>query len=249
MFRFAGSVIGVVPSRIIGGSSHSKKKKRTSFADSVDIGFAQQNGGTTGGSGGITTTVSTYVVVVDGTISGSAKVDVTSDKATIGTSGSDLESVGFTIYEQSDVIVHNLKIAKASTNVLIDHVDVFSDMDHDKNYYDGLIGVSCGSYRITISNCYLYDHLEDVSDFENINSRGPSFRFGTGHIFNSYYSNANTVINTRIGAQLLIESVVFENCGGDGIYSADSDTTEYAVVRDVDLGGSTNPASERTLTT
>lgn len=69
--------------------------------------------------------------------------------------------------------------------------------------------------------------------FSNLNSRGPSFvslpchpypsqihtranccvralqRFGTGHIFNNYYNALNDGINTRDGAQLLIENNVF----------------------------------------
>ncbi|KAI1819470.1 polysaccharide lyase family 1 protein [Xylaria intraflava] len=269
-------------------------QKRASITDAANIGYAQLNGGTKGGAGGQTTTVSSfaqfsaaataddaYVIVVDGHISDAAKVDVASDKTIIGTSGSGLEGVGLTINKKSNVIVRNLKVSKvladygdaitiqASKNVWIDHVDVSSDMDHDKDYYDGLVDVSHASDWVTISNTYFHDHWktslvghsdsngdEDTGHltvtyannyFENINSRGPSFRFGTGHIFNSYYSNAGTVINTRMGAQLLVESVVFEDCGDDAIYSADSDTTGYAVVRDVDLGGSTNSAPEGTL--
>lgn len=33
------------------------------------------------------------------------------------------------------------KMTEYSNNVWIDHVDVSSDMDHDKDYYDGLIDV------------------------------------------------------------------------------------------------------------
>jgi len=48
--------------------------------------------------------------------------------------------------------------------------------------------------------------------FENINSRGPLFRFGQGHIFNNYYYNIiDTGINSRMGAKLRIEHNVFEN--------------------------------------
>jgi pectate lyase len=57
-----------------------------------------------------------------------------------------------------------------------------------------------------------------------------------------------TSINTREGAQLLVESVVFENSGTKAIYFADSDTTGYAVVKDVSLGGSTSSAPVGTLT-
>ncbi len=58
----------------------------------------------------------------------------------------------------------------------------------------------------------------------------------------------NSAINTRLGAQVLVESTVFESCGDDAIYFADSDTTGYAVTNDVTLGGSTNTAPKGSLT-
>ncbi|KAI1118183.1 polysaccharide lyase family 1 protein [Nemania sp. NC0429] len=281
------TVEGVLDARAI--------EKRATITDAANIGFAQQNGGTKGGAGGTTTTVSSLaafsaaakadgaaVIVVKGAISGAAKVSVTSNKSIIGASGSSLTGIGLTINKQSNVIVRNLKIAKvlaengdaitiqASKNVWVDHVDVSSDLSHDKDYYDGLIDVSHGSDWVTISNTYFHDHwkgslvghsdsnaAEDTGHltvtyannyFKNLNSRGPSFRFGTGHIFNTYYNNVSTAINTRQGAQLLVESTVFEASGAKAIYYADSDTTGYAVVRDVALGGSTNSAPAGTLT-
>ena len=51
-----------------------------------------------------------------------------------------------------------------------------------------------------------------------------------------------------MGAQLLIESCVFENSGKKAIFSQDSDITGYAVVNDVSLGGSDNTAPKGTLT-
>ncbi|KAI8635517.1 polysaccharide lyase family 1 protein [Xylariaceae sp. FL1651] len=159
---------------------------------------------------------------------------------------------------------------QASKNVWVDHVDLSSDQTHDKDYYDGLVDVTHASDYITISNSYLHDHWkaslvghsddngsEDTGHlivtyannyFSNINSRGPSYRFGTGHIYNSYYSNMGTGINTREGAQLLIESSVFENSGTKAIFFDDSDVTGYAVVKDVSLGGSTNTAPTGKLT-
>ncbi|KAI0142888.1 polysaccharide lyase family 1 protein [Xylariaceae sp. FL1272] len=270
-------------------------EKRATITDAANIGYASQNGGTTGGTGGTTTTVSTlaqftaaagsddaYVIVVSGAISGAAKVDVTSNKSIIGASGSSLTGIGLTINGESNVIVRNMKISKvladygdaitiqASTNVWVDSCDLSSDMDHDKDYYDGLVDVTHASDYVTISNSYLHDHWkgslvghsdsngdEDTGHlivtyannyFANINSRGPSFRFGTGHIYNNYYYNMGTGINTREGAQLLIESTVFESCGDNAIYFADSDVTGYAVVNDVDLGGSENTAPTGTLT-
>ncbi|MDB5235302.1 MAG: cell wall/surface repeat protein, partial [Hymenobacter sp.] len=48
--------------------------------------------------------------------------------------------------------------------------------------------------------------------FENINSRLPLFRFGTGHVFNNYYKDiASTCVNSRMGACLKIENNYFEN--------------------------------------
>ncbi|TRX94292.1 hypothetical protein FHL15_004759 [Xylaria flabelliformis] len=270
-------------------------EKRATITDSANIGYAQQNGGTKGGAGGTTTTVSSLaaftaaagadgaaVIVVKGSISGAAKVKVTSNKSIIGASGSSLTGIGLTINKQSNVIVRNLKISKvladygdaitiqASKNVWVDHVDVSSDRDHDKDYYDGLIDITHGSDWVTVSNSYLHDHwkgtlvghsdsnsAEDTGHltvtyannyFQNLNSRAPLFRFGTGHIFNSYYSAVNTAVNTRMGAQVLVESTVFEGCGDEAIYFADSDETGYAVVKDVDLGGSTNSAPAGTLT-
>jgi pectate lyase len=51
-----------------------------------------------------------------------------------------------------------------------------------------------------------------------------------------------------MGAQLLVESSVFESCTSKAILSVDSKTTGYAVVNDVDLGGSENTAPKGTLT-
>lgn len=51
-----------------------------------------------------------------------------------------------------------------------------------------------------------------------------------------------------MGAQLLVQSSVFEASATKAIESADSDTTGYATVSDVNLGGSTNTAPSGSLT-
>jgi pectate lyase len=118
---------------------------------------------------------------------------------------------------------------------------------------------------VTISNSSMHDHwkgsLVGHSDnnqaedgghlrvtyannhFFNIASRGPMFRIGTGHIFNNYWNSVDDGVRTRAGAQLLIESCVFENTN-DCILAKNG----YAVVRDVDLGIGTNEAPAGTLT-
>lgn len=68
----------------------------------------------------------------------------------------------------SNVIIRNMKISKvladagdaiaiqASSNVWVDHCDLSSDMDHDKDYYDGLCDVTHAANYVTISNTYFH---------------------------------------------------------------------------------------------
>ncbi|TEY86607.1 hypothetical protein BOTCAL_0005g00280 [Botryotinia calthae] len=270
--------------------------KRATITDVAATGFATQNGGTKGGAGGATTTVSTLaqftaavtndevarVIVVSGTISGSVKVRVGSNKTIIGKKGATLIGVGLYINKSTNVIVRNIISQKvlaangdaigiqAAKNVWIDHVDVSSDLNHGKDYYDGLIDVTHASDWVTISNSYIHDHFkaslighsdknaaEDTGHltvtqhnnyWSNIGSRTPSFRFGTGHVFNSYFLNANTGIDTRDGAQILVQSNVFKNVS-EPIAALYSDDTGYANAFDNDLGGYSNTAPVGTLTT
>ncbi|KAA8564918.1 hypothetical protein EYC84_010688 [Monilinia fructicola] len=212
--------------------------KRASITDIATTGYATQNGGTTGGKGGATTTVSTLaqftdavtndavarVIVVSGTITGSVKVRVGSNKTIVGKKGATLVGVGLYINKSANVIVRNIISQKvlagngdaigvqASTNVWIDHVDVSSDLSHGKDYYDGLIDITHASDWVTVSNSYLHEHYkaslighsdsngaEDTGHltvtqhnnyWSNIGSRTPSLRFGTGHVYNSYFLNA-----------------------------------------------------------
>jgi len=115
-------------------------------------------------------------------------------------------------------------------------------------------------YGITVTNSKLYNHYkaslvghsddnasEDTAIrvtyagnyFSGINSRTPSFRFGTGHIFNNYYENNQDGINTRVGAQLLIENNVWSGCKNT-VFSTSSG---YAVVRGNDYGNATAPSA------
>jgi pectate lyase len=117
-----------------------------------------------------------------------------------------------------------------------------------------------------VSNTYLHDHwkaslighsdsngAEDTGHlhvtqnnnyWHNINSRTPSIRFGTGHIYNSYFDTVNDGINTRDGAQVLVESNTFVG-SSEPLYSTDAG---YAVARDNDFGGASNTAEAGTLT-
>ncbi|KAI2620826.1 pectate lyase a [Xylaria nigripes] len=279
---------GVLDSRTI--------EKQAAITDGCPVGYCTMNGGTTGGTGGTTTTVSSLaaftaavqaedpaVVILSGSLTGAEKVHVSSNKSIIGQAGSSLTGIGLTILGQSNVIIRNLRSSKVladygdvvtvqdSANVWIDSCDFSADLDHDKDYYDGLLDIVHGSEWITVSNTYFHDHWkgslvghssnnaeEDTGHlhvtyygnwFDNINSRTPMYRFGEGHIFNSYFSNMlETVIDTRDLAQLLIESSVWENCPRKGIFTNDSNVGPgYAVVKDIDLGDSENLAPVGTL--
>ncbi|KAJ5943111.1 hypothetical protein N7516_003279 [Penicillium verrucosum] len=289
----AVSLLGCLSSLALGAptATTSYLGKRASI-DDVATGYASENGGTKGGAGGTTTTVSSYaaftaavegnepkVIVVDGTITKAAdQVRVGSNTSIVGKdSKAILSGFGLLVKEEKNVIIRNLGVQKVladngdaigvqkSTNVWIDHCDVSSDTEHDKDYYDGLIDLTHAADFVTVSNTYIHDHwkaslighsdsngdedtgflhvTQNNNYWHNINSRGPSFRFGTGHIYNSFYEEVSDGINTRQGAQLLVESNTFVG-GKKALYSTDGG---YAVTNDNDFGGAKNDAEAGTL--
>nr|O59939.1 RecName: Full=Pectate lyase B; Flags: Precursor [Colletotrichum gloeosporioides]AAD09857.1 pectate lyase B [Colletotrichum gloeosporioides] len=160
---------------------------------------------------------------------------------------------------------------QASSKVWVDHCDLSSDKKNNgKDYYDGLLDITHASMAVTVSNTYIHDHYkgslvghsdsnsaEDTgklyvtyanNHWYNVASRNPSVRFGNVHIFNNYAEKLETSgVNTRMGAQLLIESSVFSDTK-KAVTFLDSKSTGYAVVNDVDLGGSTNDRPQGTFT-
>jgi pectate lyase len=74
-----------------------------------------------------------------------------------------------------------------------------------------------------------------------------SFRFGTGHVLNSYFANATDGINTKMGARLLVESSVFEG-QGRAVFSEGSIEAGYATVQGSSLGSSSNTAPPANMT-
>ncbi|WP_424137416.1 hypothetical protein [Roseomonas chloroacetimidivorans] len=161
----------------------------------------------------------------------------------IGTSA-DFDGIGFQITKgSSNLILQNLTIHDVhdgpgdaigiegeSHNIWIDHNELYSNTDHGKDYYDGLLDMKDGVEYVTISNNYIHDHykasLNGSSDsdtgaryvtydhnlFENINSRAPMVRDGYAHIYDNYYTNIeSSAINLRMGAEGQIENNVFED--------------------------------------
>lgn len=267
----------------------SPLEKRASVNDVANIGYATLNGGTSGGSGGTTTTVTTLaaltaavsgtakkIVIISGTITGDAVVQVGSNTSVLGAKGASLVGIGLRVLNEKNVIIRNIKISKvlapgdnigiqASSQVWVDHVDLSSDRDHSKDFYDGLLDITHGCTGVTVSYSKLSTHWkaslvghsdsngsEDakitvtfaLNNWSNLNSRTPSFRFGTGHIFNNIFDNNNDGINTRKGAQLLVENNVWTGTNKP-LYSTDGG---FAVATGNDFGGASNTAPLGTFT-
>lgn len=106
------------------------------------------------------------------------------------------------IKEKKNVIIRNLKFSKVlaengdaigvqySTNVWLDHLDVSSDRDHDKDYYDGLIDLTHAADYITVSNTFFHDHWKASLVGHSDNNGGED----KGHLrvtyANNYWSNS-----------------------------------------------------------
>ncbi|CAE6421439.1 unnamed protein product [Rhizoctonia solani] len=260
-------------------SANPLLQKRASASDSAPLGYATLSGGTTGGGSATPVTVTTLdelkaavtgnsakVIIISGSITGNEVVKVGSNTSVLGKSGAALNGVGLRVLDVSNVIIRNLKISKvladagdaigvqAANRVWIDSLELWSDKDHNKDYYDGLLDITHGCYAVTVTNSYLHDHWkaslvghsdnnksEDLgiqvtyayNKWQNLNSRTPSFRFGHGHIFNNYFLNNQDGINTRVGAELLVQNNIWEGCK-NSVYSTDNG---YANLSGNDYGG------------
>jgi pectate lyase len=213
-------------------------------------------------------------VYIKGKISGTEKIRVGSNKSILGLdSSSGLTGFGLFIRDAKNIIIRNIAISKvrtgdpggdavgvqSSTNIWLDHLDLSSDLTSGKDYYDGLADFSHGSDYLTVSNTYFHDHFKaslvghsdsngaEDKGWKNINSRMPLLRFGTAHVFNSVFDGGSTAVNTRMGAQALVESSVFKNVER-AVLSIDSKEVGYAVTRDLILNGATDEAPRGTLT-
>ncbi len=117
-----------------------------------------------------------------------------------------------------------------SSNVWIDHNHFYNSLDSHQDYFDELVSGKGNIDNITLSYNVFHDSWKtslwgsgDSNNFhrrisfignrwENVNSRLPLFRFGEGHVLNSYYRNGlSSGINVRMGANMRIDSSHFEN--------------------------------------
>ncbi|WP_030164250.1 pectate lyase family protein [Streptomyces sp. NRRL S-813] len=166
----------------------------------------------------------------------------------------------------SKAIKRDAITVQSSTKVGIDHNSLSSDRDHGKDYYDGLVDISHASDYVTVSWNVFKDHYkgslaghsdnnadEDTGHlrvtyhhnwFDNVNSRIPSLRFGTGHFYDNYVVGAETAVHSRMGAKMLVENNVFRSTQVAVTTSRDSDEDGYANLRGNDLGGAATEISQ-----
>jgi len=146
-----------------------------------------------------------------------------------------------------------------TTNVWIDQCDLWSDMNNGRDFYDGLVDIVRGSDFVTLSwnrfrthyKVALIGNSDDAGAtdrgrlrvsiqgnwFQNVNSRTPSLRFGTNHIWNNLYENVGaSTINSRMGAQVFVENNVFINARRTIITNLDSREDGFANERNNNFG-------------
>ena len=146
-------------------------------------------------------------------------------------------------------------------------MDLSADTTHDKDFYDGLCDLTRQADFITVSNSYIHDHwkgslighsdsngAEDTghlrvtqnnNHWKNIHSRTPSIRFGQAHVYNSYFEATTDGINVRQGAEVLVESNVFDGTTKP-LFTVD---TGGAVEKDNVWGAGVNTVPAGTLST
>jgi pectate lyase len=146
-----------------------------------------------------------------------------------------------------------------TTNVWVDQNEFWSDMNNGRDFYDGLVDIVRGSDFVTLSwnrfrNHYkvcLFGNSDDAGGtdrgrlrvslqgnwFQNVNSRVPSLRFGTAHIWNNLFENVGaSTINSRMGANVFVENNVFINARRTIITNLDSREDGFANHRNNEFG-------------
>jgi len=151
---------------------------------------------------------------------------------------------------------------ETSDHLWIDHNTLFSDVSHGKDYYDGLLDISHAGDFVTVSWNYFHDHYKvslvghsdsnssqdtghlkvtyDHNYFQNYGSRAPSLRFGTGHVYDNYFSNGSTAVDSRENAQMLVQNNVFRSVGTPIETCCESSVDGYVNQSGNDFGGGTN---------
>jgi pectate lyase len=169
-----------------------------------------------------------------------------------------MSMIGSTMGSDADMISIETTSSNEVKYIWIDHCEFYNvtptlpETAAKKDLYDGMIDIKKSSSLITISWNYFHDHWKcsligftntDVYDrkityhhnyFKNIKSRAPSYRGGTGHIYNNFFDGltgsnvpSSEAVNSREKACLKVESNYFRNYN----------RTIYCALDDVDFEG------------
>jgi pectate lyase len=190
------------------------------------------------------------VVSFSGQFQGNRSIQIASNKTLLGV-GADAHLMGIELQVagSENVIVRNVSVSHVvadgageandaivitdgARNVWIDHCELFSDLEHGKDHYDGLLEIKNEASFVTVSWTEFHDHYkvslissgeEQIADtairatfhhnyFHDVNSRLPSIRFGKAHVFNNYYLDISdgSGVNSRMGAVVKVENNYFE---------------------------------------
>jgi pectate lyase len=155
---------------------------------------------------------------------------------------------------------------QSADHIWVDHNNLSSDMSHGKDFYDGLIDITHAGDYVSVSWNYIHDHFkvslvghsdsngtEDTGHlkvtyydnfFQNFDSRTPSLRFGTGHVFNNYFVNGSTAVDSRMGAQMLVQNNVFSNVDHPIMTCCLSSEDGFVNQSGNDFGGGTNDITQ-----
>lgn len=179
------------------------------------------------------------VIVVDGAISGaSSRVEIGSGKTIIGVPGSSLTGITLSLNNSRNVIIRNLKISRPpgdaiilenSRSIWVDHNEISSVPEGSH-----LLSITRGSDYTTVTNNRFFDfahatnaavsvghsdtnaaqdqdklHVTFARNYFSNVTNAVSFRYGTGHLFNSVYEGLKQGIETRTNADVLVESSIF----------------------------------------
>ena len=151
---------------------------------------------------------------------------------------------------------------ETSDHIWIDHNNLFSDRSHGKDFYDGLVDITHAGDFVTVSWNTIHDHFkvslvghsdsnaaEDTGHlrvtyhhnlFQNFDSRTPSLRFGTGHVFNNVFISGSTGVHSRENAQMLVQNNVFRSVSTPIETTGDSPVDGFVNQSGNDFGGGTN---------
>ena len=187
-----------------------------------------------------------YIIIVEGKFEGNGLnrqkdiIEVNSNKTIVGVKGAELAGIGLNINGRRNIIIRNLIIhhadpdgiaARNSHHIWVDHCDIYSQDEPDKEDWDGLIDLTIGSSYLTVSYCYIHDHhkacllnsgtmhFEDYGKnratyhhnaFMRIDQRCPRIGYGLGHVFSNYYQDIGWyAIGVHTQANVLSENNYF----------------------------------------